>query len=54
MGALAGMVASTALIHLAGLGIGRAMQHRSAALPRWTGAAIALVGLVSGWSMVSL
>jgi urease accessory protein len=54
MGALAGMVASTALIHLAGLGIGRAMQHRSAALPRWSGAAIALVGLVSGWSIVSL
>jgi urease accessory protein len=52
--ALAGMVASTLLIHLAGLGLGRAMQHRSAALPRWMGSAIALVGLVSGWSMVSL
>jgi urease accessory protein len=52
--ALVGMVASTLLIHLAGLGLGRAMQHRSAALPRWTGSAIALVGLVSGWSLVSL
>ena len=52
--ALPGMVASTLLIHLAGLGLGRAMQHRSAALPRWMGSAIALVGLVSGWSMVSL
>ena len=54
LGALAGMVASTLMIHLAGLGLGRAMQHRSAALPRWMGSAIALVGLVSGWSMVSL
>ena len=54
LAALAGMVASTLLIHLAGLGLGRAMQHRSAALPRWMGSAIALVGLASGWSMVSL
>jgi urease accessory protein len=54
LAALAGMVASTLLIHLAGLGLGRAMQNRSAALPRWMGSAIALVGLVSGWSMVSL
>ena len=54
LGALAGMVASTALIHLAGLGIGKAMQHRSAALPRWAGAAVAMVGLASGWSLVTL
>lgn len=53
-GALAGMVASTALIHLAGLGIGKAMQHRSAALPRWAGTAVAMVGLASGWSLVTL
>lgn len=54
LGALTGMVLSTLLIHLAGLGLGRAMQHRSSALPRWMGAAIALTGLASGWSMVSL
>ena len=54
MGALASMVASTALIHLAGLGMGRVFQNRGAALHRWAGAAVALVGVVSAWSVVGL
>jgi urease accessory protein len=42
--ALAGMVAATALLHLAGIGLGLALRGRSVWLPRLAGAAVALFG----------
>jgi urease accessory protein len=42
--AIAGMVAATALLHAAGVGLGWALRERAAWLPRAGGAAIALFG----------
>jgi len=42
--AIGGMVAATAMLHAAGMGLGRAMRERSAWLPRIGGAALALFG----------
>jgi len=42
--ALAGMVAATALLHGAGIGLGLLMRQRAAWLPRTGGAAVALFG----------
>jgi urease accessory protein len=44
--ALAGMLAATALLHLAGIGLGLAVRRRSVWLPRLAGAAVALFGTV--------
>jgi urease accessory protein len=43
--ALAGMVAATALLHAAGIGIGLLLRSRSAWLPRVAGTAVALFGI---------
>jgi urease accessory protein len=43
--AIGGMVAASALLHVAGVGIGWSMRHRSAWLPRAAGAAVALFGV---------
>jgi urease accessory protein len=43
--AIAGMVAASALLHVAGVGIGLSLKHRSAWLPRVAGAAVALFGM---------
>ncbi|QGW84010.1 HupE/UreJ family protein [Variovorax paradoxus] len=41
---LAGMVAATVLLHLAGIGIGWALRHANAWLPRAAGAAVVALG----------
>jgi urease accessory protein len=43
--AIGGMVAASALLHVAGVGIGLSLKHRSAWLPRLAGAAVALFGV---------
>ncbi|MCS6810836.1 MAG: HupE/UreJ family protein [Tepidimonas sp.] len=45
--ALAGMVVSTALLHIAGIALGLALQRWHAWAPRAAGAAVATVGVVS-------
>jgi urease accessory protein len=52
-GALFGMVAGTAVLHLAGMGLGLLLRARSAWLPRLAGAAVALFGLNMGWSLIA-
>jgi urease accessory protein len=52
-GTLLGMVAGTALLHVAGMGIGLAMRRQSAWLPRVTGAVVALFGLNMAWSLLA-
>jgi urease accessory protein len=52
-GALLGMVVGTALLHVAGMGIGLLMRQRSVWLPRVTGAAVALFGLNMAWSLIA-
>jgi urease accessory protein len=42
---LSGMLAATALLHLAGVGAGWALRNASVWLPRAAGAAVALFGL---------
>ena len=42
---LAGMVAATALLHLAGIGLGYALRHANRWVPRVAGAAVALLGV---------
>lgn len=44
--AIGGMVAATALLHTAGIGIGLLLKHRDAWLPRIAGGAAALLGVV--------
>jgi len=41
---LAGMVAATALLHVAGIGLGYALRHANRWVPRIAGAAVALLG----------
>ena len=41
---LAGMVGATVLLHLAGIGLGWALRHANAWLPRVTGAAVVALG----------
>jgi urease accessory protein len=50
--ALLGMVAGTALLHLAGMGLGLALKRQSVWLTRATGALVALFGLNMGWSLL--
>jgi urease accessory protein len=45
MFAIAGMVAASALLHVAGVGIGLAMKQRNAWLARAAGAGVALFGV---------
>ncbi|MCW5653315.1 HupE/UreJ family protein [Hydrogenophaga sp.] len=52
-GALLGMVAGTALLHVAGMGVGLVMRRHSAWLPRAAGAAVALFGLNMAWSLMA-
>jgi urease accessory protein len=47
------MVAGTAVLHLAGMGLGLLLRARSAWLPRLAGAAVALFGLNMGWSLIA-
>jgi len=51
--ALLGMVAGTAALHLAGMGLGLLLRARSAWLPRLAGIAVALFGLNMGWSLIA-
>ena len=44
LGALLGMVAGTALLHVAGMGLGLALKRQSVWLPRAIGAVVALFG----------
>lgn len=43
--AIGGMVAASALLHTAGIGLGLLLKHRSAWLPRSAGGAVALLGV---------
>ncbi len=52
-GALVGMVLGTATLHLAGMGIGLGLKRTSAWLPRVAGAAVALLGVNMGWSLLA-
>ncbi|MDR7094876.1 HupE/UreJ family protein [Hydrogenophaga laconesensis] len=51
--ALAGMVAGTALLHTAGIAIGLGFRRANQWLPRLAGAAVALMGLNMGWSLIA-
>jgi len=51
--ALLGMVAGTALLHLAGLGAGLALRERAAWAPRVAGVAVAASGAALGWSLLA-
>jgi len=53
VGALTGMVLGTATLHLAGMGIGLGLKRASAWLPRAAGAAVALMGVNMGWSLLA-
>ncbi|WP_291139237.1 HupE/UreJ family protein [Hydrogenophaga sp.] len=51
--ALLGMVAGTALLHIAGLGLGRALVRHSVWWTRAAGAAVTLLGLNMAWGLLA-
>lgn len=51
--ALLGMVAGTALMHAAGLGLGLALRGQRAGLARAAGAGVGVLGMVMGWSLIA-
>ncbi|MFP8833209.1 HupE/UreJ family protein [Hydrogenophaga sp. XSHU_21] len=51
--ALAGMVAATAMLHVAGLGLGRLLIRHSPWWTRAAGALVTLMGLNMGWSLLA-
>ncbi|QIM52674.1 HupE/UreJ family protein [Hydrogenophaga crocea] len=53
MTALAGMVAGTAALHLAGMGLGRLLLRHSVWWGRVAGAAVTLMGLNMAWGLVA-
>lgn len=52
-GALAGVVAGTALLHLAGIALGRRLRQHGAWWTRAAGAVVALMGLNMGWGLLA-
>lgn len=52
IGALAGMVLGTAMLHTAGILFGLALRLQGGWLPRAAGFAVALFGLNMGWSLL--
>jgi urease accessory protein len=54
IGALLGMVAGTVVLHLAGMGLGFALRQRSPWMPRLVGVTVALFGLVTGWTLLTV
>ncbi|NCT96999.1 MAG: HupE/UreJ family protein [Comamonadaceae bacterium] len=53
LAALAGMVAGTALLHGAGITLGRRLRHHSVWWTRAAGAVVALMGLNMGWGLLA-
>jgi urease accessory protein len=53
LAALLGMVAGTALLHVAGMGLGRVLVQHSPWWTRAAGAAVALMGLNMGWGLLA-
>jgi urease accessory protein len=53
MAALLGMVAGTALLHGAGMGLGRVLVKHSPWWTRAAGAVVALMGLNMGWGLLA-
>lgn len=51
--ALAGMVLGTATLHAVGIAIGLGFKRANEWLPRVAGAAVALMGLNMGWSLIA-
>ena len=51
--ALLGMVVGTALLHLAGIGLGRLLQRHSVWWTRAAGGVVALMGLNMGWGLIA-
>ena len=53
LAALLGMVLGTALLHVAGIGLGRALMRHSPWWTRAAGAVVALMGLNMGWGLLA-
>lgn len=53
LAALLGMVAGTALLHVAGMGLGRVLIRHSVWWTRAAGAVVALMGLNMGWGLLA-
>ena len=54
LAALLGMVAGTALLHLAGIGLGKLLLRHNPWWTRVAGAVVALMGLNMGWGLLAV